>query len=350
MRVWLPRLQAMGHDLAVSCLAGPTSYPDSWRDIPLYPMTPYENFGQDVVAGHYAHFKADLCITLTCTWVFNPLAWRDMRVIHITPVDIEGMSAKDYAVISQSGGMPAAVCRWGEAQMKTRGLEPLYLPHGIETSVFKPPEDRQALRRAQGIDHLFVTGICAANNDKQRKHLFEAIAGWAAFHGKHPKSVLLLHTAQYLPGGLKLFRIVQELGIEDACVFSDQYQLMTGMVSDEALAAWYGACDVLLNVGNEGFGLPGVEAQACGTPVINAGWGPGPELCGAGWTVKGQPDWNDLHEGQWKVPLIASIAGKLGIAYKHAAEVRSKARDFAFGWDADRGLAEHWRPVFDSLG
>lgn len=45
--------------------------------------------------------------------------------------------------------------------------------------------------------------------------------------------------------------------------------ILTGQVSDEQLAAIYSAAHALmLSSKDEGFGLPGVEALACGTPVV----------------------------------------------------------------------------------
>ena len=358
--IWLRRLLAAGHEVAISCLAGVTGHMDHWyvmvndetQMVPVYPHTPYETLGQDVVRGHYADFKADLVITLTCTWVFNPAAWRDMRVIHITPVDIEGMSDQDYNVISGSGGMPAAVCRWGEEQMRVRGLDPLYLPHGVETSVFRPPDDRRKMRRALNMDHLFIVGMNFANHDRTRKRVFEQMAGFAAFHAKHPKTLLAVHSAMFLPEGLDLTAIVRELGLQDAVIFSDQYQLVTGMTDQPSLAAWYGTCDVLLSAGNEGFGLPVVEAQACGTPVITGNWGTGLELRGAGWGVDGQADWNNHHKKQWQLALIPSVTAALENSYQAAGDmqVRDQAREFALTWDADKQWADHWAGVIAGLG
>jgi glycosyltransferase involved in cell wall biosynthesis len=50
--------------------------------------------------------------------------------------------------------------------------------------------------------------------------------------------------------------------------------LLTGRVSDEELAALYTAADALVLASDEeGFGLPPVEALACGTPVAAYGGG-----------------------------------------------------------------------------
>ncbi len=362
-RIWVSKLADAGHEVGYSCLAGPTSAMSAWRTIgedpqviPVYPCTPYENLGQDVVQGHYKHFGADLAITLTCSWVFTPMVWRDMRTIMITPVDTaplpgrQGMSAKDYDVLTGSAAMPAAVCRYGEAQMRSRGLDPLTLFHGIDTGTFAPPKQRQKTRRGKGIDHMFVVGINAMNHERARKNFNEAFGAFAALHEAHPKSLLALHTMPILPEGLNLPALAHEWGISDAILWSDAYQLATGGASWEALADWYGSLDVLLSLGNEGFGLPVVEAMACGTPVIAGDWGPAPELtAGTGWLVKGQPEWNNWHLKHWRVPILDEVTAALEDAYKHAREHRGAVRIAALDWDAATIWDEHWVPVLKDL-
>src|SRR5260370_6890039 len=108
--VWLKRLIGMGHEVAFSCLAGVTSHMETWRveaggrvhEVPGYPCTPYEMNGQDVGKGHYDHFKADLCITLTGTGVLNPGPWRDMGGHHLPPGGSEGLAVPHYHVSPQS--------------------------------------------------------------------------------------------------------------------------------------------------------------------------------------------------------------------------------------------------------
>src|SRR5260370_1210020 len=83
--VWLKRLIGLGHEVAFSCLAGVTSHMETWRVEaggrvhagPVYPGTPYERNGQDVVKGHYDRFKADRGTTRPAPQVLNPDARRD---------------------------------------------------------------------------------------------------------------------------------------------------------------------------------------------------------------------------------------------------------------------------------
>ena len=101
---------------------------------------------------------------------------------------------------------------------------------------------------------------------------------------------MLVHSITQAPGALNLNDIVTHLGIRDKVRFSDQYGIITGRIQPQNLAALYGAADVLTATSHaEGFGLPIIEAQACGTPVITTNFSSMPELTGAGWTVEGEP-------------------------------------------------------------
>jgi len=348
----IPRLQQLGHQVAISCTGGQEGHPSTWRGIPVFPKTFYEDFGQDVVNGHYAEWKADLCVTLLCAWPLTASAWRNMRVVHLTPVDCAPMGAGDYQFILNGGGMPAAISRHGERMMRAKGLDPLYLPHGIDTQVMAPPDDRDGLRSAIGLEGKFTVGMNFMNNDrlKNRKAVPEQFRAFAMFHEKHPDTLLLVHALMHLPEGHRLQDLVRHLEIADSVIFSDQYRLISGMIPPEEMAAWYGSLDVYSGVAKgEGFGLPQLEAQACGTPVVTMGWSTGPELCGAGWKARGQEEYNDTHIADWHVPDIKSIAACYELAYKKAGQMRAKARRFAMRYDIDRIFKDHWEPVLAAL-
>src|SRR5712672_3178175 len=162
----VPRLQAAGHEVAIFATAGQDSYSSMWRGgIPVFGKTPYADIGEDVVRPHHDMWKADLVVTLFCTWIVKyAQVWRDMRTIHLTPVDCDPMSIRDYRVIAESGGPPAAVSEHGLAMMRKGGpgrepLVPLYLPHGTDTKVFTPSKDRDAMRADMGFDGKFVVGM-----------------------------------------------------------------------------------------------------------------------------------------------------------------------------------------------
>jgi glycosyltransferase involved in cell wall biosynthesis len=352
----LPRLKALGHEVAVSATAGQDNHPGWWQGIPVFPSTTYADVGEDVVRDHYAQFKADIVFTLLCTWLLKyPQVWTSLRTVHITPVDCDPMSWADAEVIQATGGTPAAISRFGERMMRAGkegrpAFDPLYLPHGIDTKCFTPAEDRDGLRTAMGYDGKFVVGMNFMNNDRWRKNIDPALRGFAKFHGEHPDSVLAIHAISALPEGICLPRILAHLGITSAVAMSPQYEMVTGMISPAMLADWYRPLDVLLDIGNEGFGLTGLEAQACGTPVIRGDWSTGPDLVGPGWLVTGQGMWNEKHRATWGMAHVDSVAAQLEWAYEQAGGRRADARAFAVQHDIGTVVREHWEPVLDGLG
>jgi len=71
-----------------------------------------------------------------------------------------------------------------------------------------------------------------------------------------------------------LFRKLRELGLEDEV-------LLPGYIADEDLPAVYSAASVFVFPSlYEGFGLPPLEAMACGTPVVCSSASSLPEVCG----------------------------------------------------------------------
>ena len=351
----LPRLKALGHEVAVSATAGQTNFPGQWQGIPVFPCTTYADVGEDVVHGHYQQFKADVVFTFLCTWLLKyPRVWRDLRTVHLTAVDCTPMGMGDYQVIADTGGTPAAISQFGLDMMRRGGegrakLDPLFLPHGIDTRCFTPNPDRDAMRSDMGFDGKFVVGMNVMNNDRVRKNIEPSLRAFAKFHVKHPDSVLALHSIQALPEGVHLPRLAAHLGISGAVSWSPQYELVTGMITPKMLADWYNALDVYLGPGNEGFGLPHVEAQACGVPVILGDWSTGPELVGPGWLVTGQGYWNEKHQADWGYAHVDSIAGCLEEAYEDARTKRDAARTFALGHDINKVVREHWEPVLGEL-
>ena len=351
-RLWVPRIAKAGYEVGISCTAGLVRQNGTWQGHQVYGRGPYTDMAEDLVGFHYDDFKADLVITLCCPWKLHGQVWRNMRTIHLMPVDRTPLGVPDHKLLMDGGGQPAAVSRFGETVLKDRGLAPLYLPHAVDTGFYRPPQARRKLRQAQGLDHMFIVGMCASNTDPDdRKSFFETFAAFAEFHGKHPRSVLAVHAAAMAPDGLNLLAIAEHFDIGDAVVFSDQYQLAGAGAPESAMAAWYGTLDVLVLVSKgEGYGIPLAQAQACGTPVITMGWSTGPELAGPGWTVEGQPWWNNGHRAIWHTPRIDSVAARLEDAFKSAGDRRKAARDFAVAsLDADTLWAEHWAPVLDKL-
>jgi glycosyltransferase involved in cell wall biosynthesis len=122
------------------------------------------------------------------------------------------------------------------------------------------------------------------------------------------------------------------------------------------LAQLYTAADVLLAVSKgEGFGIPVIEALACGLPSIVSDFSAQPELVGdTGWKVPVQLDWDQYQGSFFCTPYTFAIVEALEAAYAErgtdAAAQRSAAcLQRAEAYRADKLYAEHWRPLLASL-
>ena len=125
---------------------------------------------------------------------------------------------------------------------------------------------------------------------------------------------------------------------------------MTSAISTEQMVLIYRATDVLLNPSlGEGFGIPIMEAQSCGTPVIANDWTSMTELVerAGGWLVKGQP-FRHAHQADFSMPLISSIEQALEAAYyswrtgKQWEERVMAARELALSYDFQNVVAPMW--------
>jgi glycosyltransferase involved in cell wall biosynthesis len=103
---------------------------------------------------------------------------------------------------------------------------------------------------------------------------------------------------------------------------------------------------VLLAAGyGEGFGIPTVEAQACGTRVIGSSWAATPDLLSDDcWMVDGQLTWDAGQNAFWQTPNVSSIISALEQAYK-VGKGRSQASiDFAKQFDVEKVWENAWLP------
>jgi len=130
--------------------------------------------------------------------------------------------------------------------------------------------------------------------------------------------------------------------------FVDPYSHRMG-VDDKTMARIYSRSNVLLSAtAGEGFGLPVLEAQACGTRVVVSDFSAQPELVGDGWMAQVQPQWNPTQLGWFATPLVHSIVEGLEAAFEAGGGHSDQAVEFARAYDADRVFDERWVPLLDA--
>lgn len=320
----------LGHDVAISSW--------SWRGgmgefdgMPVYPHgagiigAPNDNVGNEVVAYHARHWDADLVITLTDSWVFKPDSMKRIPWVAWTPVDHDPVPPKVLDTLKRGYAVPVAYSRFGERKMKEAGLSPLYVPHGCHENYFQRTSKRAA-RKALGFPRdAFIVGMVGVNQGApSRKSYPQCLEAFERFNRRYKDSFLYMHTLSNSPQGLDLGRLTGHLGLRDTSYrFSDRYQHVLGY-SEEYLRDVYTAIDVLLtpNMG-EGFGVPIIEAQACGTPIIGTNFSTMPELCFFGELVAGEPYYTTQSAYQ-RIPGSEAIYKALKKVYGYSDHEYSK--------------------------
>jgi glycosyltransferase involved in cell wall biosynthesis len=171
------------------------------------------------------------------------------------------------------------------------------------------------------------------------------------FAKHHDDAVLYIHTEDRGGmGGINLRELAAACGIPDhQIVFVDQYVYRSG-IGNDLLAAIYSAMDTLLipSMG-EGFGVPQIEAQACGTPVICTNASASPELLGDGWLVEGQPFWDSPQRAWMITPGVPSIIEAMEAAYGRGRGRSQIAQDFVAQYGADFVFDNYWLPAMEAL-
>ena len=346
--LFVPRIAALGHEIVISAPYSFQGMPLEWAGHTVVGGAK-DAYGNDVLAGHYQAQKADLLITLCDVFALAQAApdMKQMNVAHWMPVDCTPASVGDLQVLRDGEGVPVAMSRFGEKMLADEGCEPLYVPHGVDTALFTPGGPHEG---------PFTVGINAVNKDlSPRKGLPEQMLAFARFRERHPEARLAMHTASEASPGLDLKALASRLGITDAVDFPDLFSYSTRLISSEVVAGWYRTLDVLSNCSYaEGFGLPVLEAQASGVPVIVTDGSAMTELKGSGWTVNGEQAWAHGHNAWWVRPYPGAIEAAYEAAWQaredgRAPEFAAKAREFAAGYDAGRVLEEYWKPVLASL-
>ena len=347
-------LLAEHYDLAISAFYGLEGAPIRWHDIPILPGLGGD-FGNDTLPQHAARFfggnpKDGLVVTLCDVWPLNPEMAKTLNMVCWCPVDHVPTPPQVHDFFVNSGAVPVAMSRFGERALGL--LDPLYCPHAVDTSIFKPM-DREEVRRGRFGKGAFVIGMVAANKGHpSRKAFSQSLLAVSKVMERHPDVELYLHTCldPNVGQGVNIPALIRTLGIPiERVKVADQYGLLYQPHPPQEMAQIYNALDVLLNPSlGEGFGIPVLEAQACGVPAIVTDFTAMPEVCGAGWHVGHHPYWTGLASWQ-AVPDIDDIVAALEEAYALGAqdreELSARARQHALGYDVKKVTGQFMLPA-----
>lgn len=352
-------LLADHYDLTVSAFYGLEGSPLRWeKNIKVLPGKG-STFGNELIRPHAMNvFEGDLrggiVMTLMDVWVLDPGIWSTMNVCSWVPVDHEPAPPAVANFFRATGAIPIAMSRFGQEQLKEFGA--LYVPHGIDTEVYKPTDQNEA-RKAVGFDpDDFIIGVVAANKGTPPRKCFpEILEAFAKFHAQHPEAKLYLHTESIgTDHGVHLPNLIDALKLpQGAVLMADQYRMQHNPISQSMMSVLYSSFDVLLSPSRgEGFGIPVLEAQAAGTPAIVSDFSAQKEVCGSGWHVSGKREWTVQQSWQF-LPDVDDIVDALRRCYAKSPdgkrELSEKARQHALHYDAKLVVEKHFLPALKEV-
>lgn len=329
-------------------------------------------WNEDVFLQHYCEYNANVLITLKEPWAFSVTPHYALNWIPITPIDHDPVSPLMLSKL-QTCFKVIAISRFGQRELKRNQIESTYIPHAVNTDVFKPLEGKRGeCRKLWYLDpDEFVVGIIAKN--QVRKMLPHMLRGYRRFldTNKDVKSHLFLWT---LVGGgipeaphhgvsdlgVNLLPEMKLLDLWEKVKWADDKMILRGIPDwsgEDYVTGWdmvklYGSMNVLLLAsGGEGFSLPLIEAQACGVPVITTDYAAAPEQVGAGLTVKPSDYIIVGTPGQrYAVPSVDGIAEALTRIYNADREKLAKrARRFAERYSWPNVLDNYWKPFLSEV-
>ena len=362
----IQRLKEENHEIAIHAMYGLAGSSSTWNGFKVYPQG-LAAYSDDVVVAHtmeWASHNPDLPIllmTLFDVWVLKSESLKTLKnIASWVPIDHQPTPPDVLQFCSRPNVRPIAMSKFGSRMLDIAGVEHLYVPHAIE-DVFQPTEKidtngggRMTGREFMGWqDDRFVVTMVATNKGNQpaRKAWAENILAFSIFAKDRPDAVLYLYTEpDGAMSGINLPILLDACGVSpDRYKVVDQYAYRHG-IPQKVMAAMYTASDVLLcSSMGEGFGIPVIEAQACGCRVIVSNFTAQPELVGDGWTVEGQPWWDAAQKSWFFTPNVPDIVKALEAAYDAPRGPSGEAVKFAAQYGADFVFDHYWKPTMEVL-
>lgn len=151
--------------------------------------------------------------------------------------------------------------------------EKIYVTHLAAEEIYKPMSKCQCKKNIEKKYGIASDFILYVGGFSPRKNIIGLIEAFSLLPPPYRKSTKLVITGKKGFSYDVYLNRARELNIENDVIF-------TGFIPLEDLPYFYNACEMLVYPSfYEGFGLPPIEAMACGTPVITSTETSLPEVC-----------------------------------------------------------------------
>jgi len=259
----------------------------------------YDVWGKDILAQYLNAYDIRVLITIFDVWMDSTLYLSEIpkkaRVKWICHVTINGSPLSPYLERNiKNADVIVAPSKFALKVLAQAGYEAVYIPHGVDTSIFKPLSKKEIEKTKEQLgvaDKNFIALSVMRNKSATQKDFPALFKAWKLFVNRIKKkdAVLLVLSDPYEPEGLRLDLLRSRYGIEDSVKFiwskpSDDWSKIVPTYENdpmgfaysanngfppEEMAKIYNVCDChVISSPGESFNLPTLEAMACGKPVI----------------------------------------------------------------------------------
>jgi glycosyltransferase involved in cell wall biosynthesis len=328
-------------------------------------------FTDTIIRGHLRYTQPDLLITLFDLWPLRDteipgwirqshtrwLAWFPIDATPISWGNLEVLHNVDY---------PVAMANFAEEELRKEApdFKVAVIPHGVEKDWAFTTNGRKEFRRSiQVPDDAFLFGTVGRNAYYPGRKGFDRLIR-AFGEANLPNTHLYIHAGTWSESGSipigTLLDFFERLypGISEKVHTGDEYNLVMGY-SQEGMNAMYSAfdCYVQPTLG-EGFGIPVMEAQACGCAVIATDCTSMPELVAPNSSVL-VPGATEIFTPDPSLRTLIDIP-KLAEAMREIYDIKQNDLDgylamkgtagqWANGWDWDAIWQKHWQPLLAKI-
>jgi glycosyltransferase involved in cell wall biosynthesis len=243
----------------------------------ILPMGKLE-YGYDVCYSNIIKYQPEFLVTLAdvgwqsgfieAVFAAKKAGWRGKWIMY-TPMDTHSW-AMGWSEIFDKCDINVAMAKFGEQQMKLHNVPNIVLiEHGVDLEDFHPLDKIKTKKKVK-IEDKFVVGFVGRN--QTRKMLDRIMLGFSHFAKDKNDVVLMLHTDEEPPQQGWSLKYMQWLyKIEDKLKLTktnlDVYARQN--IEENTMNEIYNFMDVFCyGTGGEGFGLPAIECQAAGVPLL----------------------------------------------------------------------------------
>lgn len=366
-----------------------------------YAMSAAHAFGSWRFNQSILHFKPDIVFDIRDYWMYayqeiSPFRkffkWVVMPTVDSAPQKPEWLNT--FANMD----LVVPYTQWAKTTLQNQCQDSINLfseiaNAGVDLDMFVPPKNKKEIQKEIFGKELSLTGVVMRNQKRKLfPDLFAAYRGYLdrlLAEGKtelYDKSYLYLHTSYpestgwNIPGLLVEHNLINKTYVTSICrnckaVYPTKFHeslckcdrcntvacvipCATNPAPTEALAAIYQTFDLFLQVAIcEGFGMPQVEAAACGVPVASVDYSAMSEIVRnlKGYPIPVQRLYREMETGANRA--YPDIESMINIIYNHhvnltdeqkermSSETRSLCSKY-YSWDS---VAAVWDRAFDSV-